>query len=74
LSQAGASAIICFDLRSVTTQLVFSAQHGIVAQICNLPYRRFVIGRASESSSPLALAGKLQNEFCDTADYKSALR
>src|SRR4026208_1136066 len=27
-----------------------------VAQICNLPYRRFVIGRASESSSALTLA------------------
>src|SRR5258706_13990831 len=27
-----------------------------VAQICNLPYRRFIIGRASESSSALALA------------------
>ena len=30
---------------------VFSAQRGVVAQICNLPYRRFLIGRASDSSS-----------------------
>jgi hypothetical protein len=42
---------------------VFSAQHGLVAQICNLPYRRFVIGRASESSSALALADLSQNEI-----------
>jgi len=38
------------------TSYLFSAQRGIVAQICNLPYRRFVIGRASEGSSALALA------------------
>jgi len=36
---------------------------GLVAQICNLLYRRFVIGRASESSSALALAAALQNEI-----------
>ena len=36
-------------------------QRGRVAQICNLPYRRFVIGRASESSSVLALADVAQN-------------
>jgi len=40
---------------------VFSAQRGVVAQICNLPYRRFVIGRTSESSNALALADRLQN-------------
>ena len=40
---------------------VFSAYLSVVAQICNLPYRRFVIGRASESSSALALAHVWQN-------------
>ena len=32
-----------------------------VAQLCNLLYRRFVIGRASESSSALVLADVPQN-------------
>jgi len=32
-----------------------------VAQICNLPYRRFVIGCASESLSAVALADRPQN-------------
>ena len=41
--------------------LIVSVQRGLVAQICNLPYRRFVIGKASESSSALALADVLQN-------------
>jgi hypothetical protein len=40
---------------------VFSAQRGVVAQICNLPYRRFVIGGAFESSSTLLLADVPQN-------------
>ena len=40
---------------------VFNARRGLVAQICNLPYRRFAIGRASESSSALALADLPQN-------------
>ena len=40
---------------------LFSAQLGVVAQICNLPYRRFVIGRACENSSALALADAPQN-------------
>src|SRR6188474_2665435 len=40
---------------------VFSAQRGLVAQICNLPYRRLVIGRASESSSAPALVNVPQN-------------
>ena len=35
---------------------VFSMQSGLVAQISNLPYRRFVVGRASESSSALPVA------------------
>ena len=42
-------------------QYGFSAQRGLVAQISNLPYRRFVIGRAFESSSALALADLPQN-------------
>jgi hypothetical protein len=40
---------------------MFSAQRGFVAQICNLPYRRFVIGRAPESSSVFVLADAQQN-------------
>jgi hypothetical protein len=40
---------------------VFRAQRGLVAQICNLPFRRFVIGNASESSSALAFADVPQN-------------
>ena len=43
------------------TGYVFSLQRRPVAQICNLPYRRFAIGRASESSSALALGGASQN-------------
>ena len=39
----------------------FSAHRSLVAQICNLLYRRFVIGRASESSKALALADLPQN-------------
>ena len=38
-----------------------SAQCGLVAQIWNLPYRRFGIGRASASSSALALTDLPQN-------------
>src|SRR6266542_2996317 len=40
---------------------MYSAQRGPVAQICNLPYRRFAIGRASEDSSALTLADVPQN-------------
>src|SRR6266508_3577654 len=40
---------------------MFSALRSLVAQICNLPYRRFVIGRASKSSRALALANVPQN-------------
>jgi hypothetical protein len=47
--------------RAFSTRYVFSTQRGVVAQICNLPYRRFVIGRTSESSNALALADRLQN-------------
>jgi iron(III) transport system permease protein len=45
------------------SKYVFSAQRGLVAQVCNLPYRRFVIGRASERKSALALADVPQNEY-----------
>src|SRR6185295_2580505 len=48
-------------LRVRTAPYVFSAQRVLVAQICNLPYRRFVIGRASETSSALELADVPQN-------------
>ena len=40
---------------------VFSVQRRLVAQICNLPYRRFIIGTASGNSSALALADVPQN-------------
>ena len=56
------------------TEYVSSAQRGVVAQICNLPYRRFVIGKTSESSSATARPTCRRMQFCDTADYKSALR
>jgi hypothetical protein len=42
-------------------RMCLGTQPGVVAQICNLPYRRFVIGGASENSSALALAGVPQN-------------
>ena len=45
-----------------------------VAQICNLLYRRFAIGRAFNSSKTLVLATLCRMQFCDTADCKSALR
>src|SRR6188768_2529112 len=41
---------------SRSDQHQFRIQRDLVAQICNLPYRRLVIGRASESSSVIALA------------------
>src|SRR3990172_8908484 len=46
----------------------------LVAQIFNLLYRRFVIGsrRNARGGSELSSAGRMQ--FCDTADFKSALR
>ena len=40
---------------------MFSEQRGLVAQICNLPYRRFLIGRASEISSALSFTDVPQN-------------
>ena len=51
-----------------------SAQRGLVAQICNLPYRRFVIGRASESWSALALADVPQNAILRYSRLQSSLR
>jgi len=39
---------------------IVNAQRG-VAQICNLPYRRFEIGRASESSRALTVGNVPQN-------------
>jgi hypothetical protein len=58
---------------------VCNAQREVVAQICNLPYRRFVIGRASESSNALALADVQQNailrysrlQICATRSVRS---
>jgi hypothetical protein len=38
-----------------------SGQHLLVAQICNLPFRRFVIGKGPESSSALKLSRVPQN-------------
>jgi hypothetical protein len=49
----------CVDLMlSICTVI---AKRGVVAQICNLPYRRFVIGGASARTRALALADVLQN-------------
>jgi len=54
----------------------FSPERCLVAQICNLPYRRFVIGRASESSNTPGPADVQQNailrysrlQICATPD------
>ena len=46
----------------------------LVAQIFNLPYRRFGIGRASVELNASDGADVRRMQFCDTADYKSALR
>jgi hypothetical protein len=51
-------------------EYVFGAQRRIVGQICNLSYRRFVIGKASESSNALVLAGVPQNTILRSTDYK----
>ena len=40
---------------------VFNEQRDVVAQICNLPYRRFVIGKTSKSSGALSLTDGPQN-------------
>jgi hypothetical protein len=70
-------------VEAVETVYVFIAQRRLVAQICNLPYRRFIIGRASESSSALALADLPQNailrysrlQICATLKtYETVLR
>ena len=46
----------------------------IVAQIFNLPYRRFVIGSVSRVPVLPTWSQRRRMQFCDTADYKSALR
>src|SRR5436190_24156667 len=46
----------------------------LVAQVCNLLYRRFAIGRPSKTSSPAAFRTPCRLQTCDTADSKSALR
>src|SRR6266571_1327742 len=51
-----ASAGLSYRVQTAEAVYVLSAQPALVAQICNLPYRRFVIGRASESSNALGLA------------------
>jgi hypothetical protein len=45
-----------------------------VAQISNLLYRRFVIGRVLASSSLLGRADAGRIQFCETAEFSSALR
>jgi hypothetical protein len=45
-----------------------------VAQICNLLYRRFAIGWVPDFSSASERFAACRMQFCDTADYKSALR
>ena len=56
-----ASALLSSRVQTAEAVYVLSAQPALVAQICNLPYRRFVIGRASESSNALGLADLQQN-------------
>ena len=64
-----------FDKR-VRTCVCLARTIGLVAQICNLLYRRFVIGTAPENSSVLAGANALQNailryrrlQICATLD------
>jgi len=53
------------------------AQLGLVAEICNLPYRRFAIGRAYESSSTLALTDPSSGARAENgraAECNSAIR
>src|SRR5947207_210201 len=45
-----------------------------VAQICNLLYRRFVIGRRPNFPAIQGYRTASRVQLCDTADYKSALR
>jgi hypothetical protein len=56
-----ASAVLSYRAQTAEAVYVLSAQPALVAQICNLPYRRFVIGRASESSNAPGLADMQQN-------------
>src|SRR5262245_61051137 len=50
-----------FPIAQATRRYVFSARLGLVAQIFNLLYRRFVIGMASARSSALTFANSLQH-------------
>src|ERR1041385_2007413 len=45
-----------------------------VAQICNLLFRRFAIGCAWTGRERPDVAPRRRMQFCETADYKSALR
>jgi hypothetical protein len=52
---------------------VFDQPRQPVAQICNLPYRRFSIGRTATGSGASTIADALQNEILRYGRYKSAL-
>jgi hypothetical protein len=45
-----------------------------VAQSCTLPYRRFSIGKTFKGQTRGEALTLRRIQFCDTADYKSALR
>jgi len=66
-SCTGARPKTPFSAPVVVGQHVFSAQRGLVAQICNLPYRRFVIGRGPESS-------RRTGTCLRAAEYNSAIQ
>ncbi len=53
------------------TRVISSGSH--VAQVSNLPYRRFPIGRMSPLRDPRHETRR-RLKRCDTADWKSALR
>jgi hypothetical protein len=46
----------------------------LVAQICNLLYRGFVIGKLYDDLPRSKVTTPSRIQFGDTADYKSALR
>jgi L-gulonate 5-dehydrogenase len=50
------------------------AGDGIVARVCNLPYRRFAIGRVWKIRARINWRGACGLQTRDTADWKSALR
>ena len=62
------------DKRVVKEAVDGCAAQICVAQICNLPYRRFLIGRRLTWSSRSKHSSGRRMQFCDTAECNSALR